>query len=60
MKIRSNPWHFELKRMVYSPADEARLLNELKATGVNVGLLINFGMEKVPFKRIAPSRQRMM
>jgi len=31
--------------------DEAQLLNELKATGIRVGLLINFGREKVEFKR---------
>jgi GxxExxY protein len=35
----------------YNPYDEAQLLNELKATGVRVGLLINFGREKVQFKR---------
>ena len=35
----------------YQPADEAQLLNQLKATGVKVGLLINFGREKVEFKR---------
>jgi GxxExxY protein len=35
----------------YNPFDEAQLLNELKATGVRVGLLINFGREKVQFKR---------
>jgi GxxExxY protein len=28
-------------------ADEAQLLNELKATGTKVGLLINFGSTKV-------------
>lgn len=36
----------------YSSADEAQLLNELKATGIQVGLLINFGKEKVEFKRL--------
>jgi len=36
----------------YNPADEAQLLNELKATGIKVGLLINFGREKVEFKRL--------
>jgi hypothetical protein len=36
----------------YNPADEAQLLNELKATGISVGLLINFGREKVEFKRL--------
>lgn len=36
----------------YQPADEAQLLNELKATGIRVGLLINFGREKVEFKRM--------
>ncbi len=35
----------------YNPEDEAQLLNELKATGVKVGLLINFGRAKVEFKR---------
>ena len=36
----------------YNSADEAQLLNELKATGVKVGLLINFGKDKVEFKRL--------
>jgi GxxExxY protein len=35
----------------YCVQDEAQLLNALKATGVEVGLLINFGREKVEFKR---------
>ncbi len=35
----------------YNPEDEAQLLNELKATGVKVGLLINFGRTKVEFQR---------
>ncbi len=35
----------------YQPADEAQLLNELKATGIRVGLVINFGRSKVEFKR---------
>jgi GxxExxY protein len=36
----------------YSPEDEPQLLNELKATGIKVGLLINFGRTKVEFKRM--------
>jgi GxxExxY protein len=36
----------------YCSADDAQLLNELKATGVKVGLLINFGRTKVGFKRL--------
>jgi GxxExxY protein len=36
----------------YNPHDEPQLLNELKATGMKVGLLINFGKEKVEFKRL--------
>ncbi len=36
----------------YCPSDEAQLLNELKATGIKVGLLINFGRTKVGFKRL--------
>lgn len=32
--------------------DVAQVLNELKATGIKVGLLINFGRQKVEFKRL--------
>jgi GxxExxY protein len=35
----------------YNPDDEPQLLNELKATGVRVGLLVNFGRTKVEFQR---------
>jgi len=35
----------------YNPKDEAQLLNELKATTIKVGLLIDFGKKKVEFKR---------
>jgi GxxExxY protein len=35
----------------YNSFDEAQLINELKATGIKVGLLINFGRNKVEFKR---------
>ena len=42
---------------VYSPKDEAQLLNELKATGMEVGPLINFGTQKVAFKRLMLSNQ---
>ena len=36
----------------YCPDNEPQLLNELKGTGVKVGLLINFGRHKVEFKRM--------
>ena len=36
----------------YNAEDEPQLLNELKATGVKVGLLVNFGRTKVEFKRM--------
>jgi GxxExxY protein len=36
----------------YDPANEAKLLNELKATAIKVGLLINFGRAKVEFERL--------
>ena len=36
----------------YNPQDEAQLINELKATGVKVGLLMNFGRTKAEFKRL--------
>jgi GxxExxY protein len=36
----------------YQTADEAQLINELKATGIKVGLLVNFGRDAVQFKRL--------
>ena len=36
----------------YDKRDEAQLLNELKATGQKVGLLVNFGRTKVTHKRL--------
>jgi GxxExxY protein len=36
----------------YNPKDEPQLLNELKATGITIGFLINFGRTKVGFKRL--------
>ncbi len=36
----------------YNRHDEAQLLNELKATGMRVGLLLNFGTDKLDFKRL--------
>ena len=44
----------ELKvALQYDKRDEAQLLNQLKATGIKVGLLINFGRAKVEYKRLA-------
>ncbi len=34
-----------------NPVDEAQLINELRATRRNVGLLINFGRDGVKFRR---------
>ncbi len=36
---------------IYNSKDESQLLNLLKATGIKVGLLINFGKTEVEFKR---------
>jgi len=36
----------------YDRRDEAQLLNVLKATGIKVGLLVNFGRLKVEHKRL--------
>jgi len=33
------------------PAHKVQLVNYLKATGVNQGLLLNFGTESLPFKK---------
>jgi GxxExxY protein len=35
----------------YDKRDEAQLLNVLKATGLKLGILLNFGRYKVEFKR---------
>jgi GxxExxY protein len=35
----------------YDKRDEAQLLNVLKATGLPIGMLINFGRSKVEFRR---------
>ena len=37
---------------VYQAAHEAQLLNELRGTGNKLGYLINFGREKVEYKRM--------
>ena len=36
----------------YNKMHEAQLLNYLKATGIKVGLLINFGRKKCEFRRL--------
>src|SRR6266516_4765060 len=36
----------------YDNRDEAQLLNELKATGIKVGVLVNFSRAKVEYKRL--------
>ena len=36
----------------YQSAHEAQLLNELRGTGIRLGYLINFGREKVEYKRM--------
>jgi GxxExxY protein len=36
----------------YQSAHEAQLLNELRGTGIKLGYLINFGREKVEYKRM--------
>jgi GxxExxY protein len=36
----------------YQSAHEAQLLNELRGSGIKVGYLINFGRERVEYKRM--------
>ncbi len=36
----------------YQTLHEAQLLNELRGTGIKLGFLINFGREKVEYKRM--------
>ncbi|MBI5657811.1 MAG: GxxExxY protein [Geobacter sp.] len=43
----------ELKAVdVLKPVHQAQLLNYLKATGIRVGLLVNFGTSRAEFKRL--------
>ena len=37
---------------VYQSIHEAQLLNELRGTGIKLGYLINFGRERVEYKRM--------
>ena len=37
---------------IYQSLHEAQLLNELRGTGIKLGYLINFGREKVEYKRM--------
>jgi GxxExxY protein len=39
-------------KLLHRNRDEAQLLNVLKATGLKVGLLVNFGRTKVEYKRL--------
>ncbi len=42
----------ELKaNQAISPANEVQLVNYLAATGIEIGLLVNFGAERLEFKR---------
>lgn len=48
----------ELKAVTdLSGAHEAQVINYLKATGLEVGLLVNFGAESLQYKRLVLSRR---
>ena len=51
-QINNDPWARN-----YNLKNEARLVNEFKETGIRVGLLINFGKERVEFKRLVYSKK---
>ena len=40
------------KKVIFNRVDKAQLLNYLKATGLKVGLLINFGIKSLEYKRV--------
>ena len=47
----------ELKAVkAIAPEHQAKIINYLKATGIEVGLLINFGNQKLEYKRFTRSR----
>jgi GxxExxY protein len=39
-------------------ADQAQVINELKATGTEVGLLINFGAPSLEYRRLVLTQRR--
>ncbi len=48
----------EIKAMeTFSPTDESQLLNYLKGTKKPLGLLVNFGGEKLQYKRFANTKK---
>jgi hypothetical protein len=44
------------KAMAIAPEHQAQIINYLKATGIEVGLLINFGNPKLEYKRFTRSK----
>ena len=43
----------EIKAIVHcGPSEEAQIINYLKATGIEVGLLVNFGNPKLEYNRL--------
>jgi GxxExxY protein len=49
----------ELKALTkLSSLDEAQILNYLKATGLEVGLLLNFGTESLQYKRFVNTKSK--
>jgi len=51
--LSTDAWSLKSKvALQYDKRAEAQLLNELKATGIKVGMLVNFGRNKVEYKRL--------
>lgn len=50
----------ELKALkTISNAEEAQILNYMKATGIEVGLLINFGEQSLNYKRFILQQKKI-
>ena len=50
----------ELKAVsALAPEHQAQVINYLKATGLDVGLLVNFGRPKLEYKRLEKDKLRM-
>ena len=52
IEVHKELWCGFLEAVYQEAIEEAKLINYLKATGLRVGLLINFGAKSLEYKRL--------